>query len=200
MRLEAIAACALVLLPASGFAEDAPPTPKLVTLVSDTGDRFAIEPGSVVRIRGTTDSEQTLHPGAATLIDYVVTVYSRDRPEAVVALIVSGDTGTKIGRLTLPNGLPLWFDGRRAQGPLPIPPDYRRHGINSALNIAGRIQFVRSAPAEVFNVLTAIKGGALPFTQSPQGANGADAARKALAGKPKWDDTVPELSLPQATP
>lgn len=169
-------------------------SPGLVIVTADTGTRITIEPSAVLRIRGITASEQVLHPEAATLIDYAVTLYARDKPEVVVEMIAAGKDALKLGKLVLPNGAPLWFDGRRAQGPLPIPPDYRKHSVNSALSIAGRVQYVRSSPAEVFNVLSEIRGSTLPFTQSAARGSLTEAERAALEKRLTWDADIPEFN------
>ena len=169
----------------------------IVKLTGDSGAQIELDTEAIVRIRRMTDSERGLH-NANTRVDQALTVYVKEEPDAVVQNVMTVPGGlTTFGKLILPNSWPLWFNGKLAQGPFPVPPSLKKDGIQSALNIGGQIQYVRNGPQEVHDVIAANQGKVLPLP--PEGMFSAEETSKLhtwLAPKGIWDADVPELRIP----
>jgi hypothetical protein len=51
-----------------------------------------------------------------------------------------------IAQLILPGGAPIWFDVKKAEGPIRTTPFERQDGVRSAMMLAGRQQYLSSSP------------------------------------------------------
>jgi hypothetical protein len=51
-----------------------------------------------------------------------------------------------IAPLILPGGAPIWFDVKKAEGPIRTTPFERQDGVRSAMMLAGRQQYLSSSP------------------------------------------------------
>jgi hypothetical protein len=172
----------------------------IVKLTGDTGAQIELETEAVVRIRRMADSERDFHE-AATRIDYAFTVYAKEEPDVVVKAVTTVQGGlTTLGKLTLPNAWPVWFNGKEAEGPFPIPASMKKDGIQSALTIGGKIQYVRNGPQEVRDVIAANQGKVLPLPpEAMRSAREANKVESSIASKGVWDADVPELQVPSLT-
>ncbi len=142
-----------------------------------------------------------MHPQGATRIDYSGPLYVRDEAATLIGAVKSPGRLTTLGELIMPNGMSIWFDGRRSQGPHPIPSGFGGTGINSALTIAGRIQYVRNPPEEVYKVIAANQGLALPFDAGPDLAQTrSESDEDSAAPATAWDSDVPELAVSPSQP
>jgi hypothetical protein len=163
----------------------------IITLTADDAGQVQLKTSEIERIRRITDSERDLHE-ATTRVDYAHTVYAKEEPEKVALLVAANGVPT-LGRLLLPNGWPVWFDAGKTRGPLPVPHSAPQDSIKSALEIAGKLQYVRSTPQEVHDLIAAASGNVLPV---PRAGTGAARSLEEL-GAPRliWDDDVPELMV-----
>jgi hypothetical protein len=161
-----------------------------MTLTRADGRNTQLTLDSIFRIRGLLDFERRQH-AASTRIDCGFILYVREAPEAVAARLqpVSG-RASRFGRLIAPNGTPIWFQGRLAQGPLPVSALDRKNGIMSALTIAHQTQFVRNSPEEVHALLDALGGEAIAMTPDrPQKVPGAAAIE--MPARLSWESPLP---------
>jgi hypothetical protein len=55
--------------------------------------------------------------------------------------------------LTTSDGSKIWFDAKKAAGPLPIFPSQRKGGVKSSIKIMGYRQFVTETPTQVHHVI-----------------------------------------------
>jgi hypothetical protein len=51
-----------------------------------------------------------------------------------------------IAQLIPPGGAPIWFDVKKAEGPIRTTPFERQDGVRSAMMLAGRQQYLSSSP------------------------------------------------------
>lgn len=151
------------------------------------------------RVRHITRSEKDeSHGSAETRIDYTQPLYVTNKPGAVMKLVLAdaGEAGL-FGKLTMQDGEPVWFRGpSNAIGPVPITKGVKAAGINSALKLAGKIQFVRETPDQVATVIEAAKGTVV-LDLGPQIESGIEAQtfESTLSDDSVWDFDVPELKI-----
>jgi hypothetical protein len=161
-----------------------------IILTAEDSGPIHLKTSEIERIRRMTDSERDAHD-ATTRIDYAHTVYAKEQPENVALLVAANGVPT-LGRLLLPNGWPVWFDARKARGPLPVPHSAPQDSIHSALEIGGKLQYVRSTPQEVHDLIETAQGNVLPIPRAI-GERGARSAQELQAPRDIWDADVPEL-------
>ena len=162
----------------------------VITLIGDDGNETKVETAAISRIRGILPAERALHE-ASTRIDQAFIQFVRDAPRAVADLVKPGFPA--LTELALPNGAPVWFDGSKAKGPLPVPLSEAPRGTRSALTIGNKTQFVSSSPQEVHDRIAAARGTALPVPdparRTPQSAS--PELQEWLAPENVWDADVP---------
>jgi hypothetical protein len=163
-----------------------------ITLTGEDSRPIQLQPSEIERIRKMTESERETHD-ATTRLDYAYTVYVKEQPENVARLVA--DNVPTLGRLALPNGWPVWFDASKARGPLPVPGSAPADSVHSALEIGGKLQYVRSTPQEVHDLIAAAKGNVLPIPSELTG-RAAESARELRAPLQVWDANVLELMAP----
>lgn len=56
--------------------------------------------------------------------------------------------------LTTSDGSKIWFDAKKATGPLPISPSQKQGGVRSSIKIMGYRQYVAETPTEVRTVIS----------------------------------------------
>ena len=153
----------------------------------------------LVRFRKITPSEKTEHPSGQSSIDYLWRLYADQTTDAVAALIQGAGVSKSFGKLTLPNSWPVWFNGQAAEGPIPVPPSFARDGIQSALYLGGKIQYVQESPQEVFDAIKAVGGKPVPVVDARiLSETQARSMQQSLTTDKVWDSDVPELQLPVA--
>jgi hypothetical protein len=162
----------------------------IMTLTRADGSNTQLTLDSIFRIRGLLDFERRQY-AASTRIDCGYILYVRETPEEVSARLkpVPGRP-SRFGRLIAPNGTPIWFQGRLAQGPLPVSALDRKNGIMSALTIAHQAQFVRNSPEEVHALIDALGGEALAVTPAvAQSVPGVAAIE--MPARLSWESQLP---------
>jgi hypothetical protein len=145
---------------ASGQAATSATAPdSFVKLTLPDGSEGRLPPNTVIRIRKAISTEN--RNGAKARIDWLQMMLVRE-PPAEVATLVEGNL-TSLGKLLLPDGSPVWFNARAAQGPMPLPPDMLKSGVRSAMVLGNKLQYLASTPEEVRDELLAKGGDALPI-------------------------------------
>jgi hypothetical protein len=147
-----------------------------IKLTLPNGSEGRLKPAELVRLRRTISSES--QNGAKARIDWLQTMLVRESPGEVVTLL--GTSLPTLGKLAMPDGSPIWFNAREADGPMPLPPDRLKGGVRSGMILNRRMQFLSSPPEEVRAELMAKAGKALPIP-APFESLSADAQAKARA-------------------
>jgi hypothetical protein len=147
-----------------------------IKLTLPNGSEGRLKPAELVRLRRTISSEG--QNGAKARIDWLQTMLVRESPDEVVTLL--GTSLPTLGKLAMPDGSPIWFNAREADGPMPLPPDRLKDGVRSGMILNRRMQFLSSTPEEVRAELMAKAGKALPVP-APFETLSADAQAKARA-------------------
>jgi hypothetical protein len=130
-----------------------------IKLTLPDGSEGRLPPNTVIRIRRAISTEN--RNGAKARIDWLQMMLVRE-PPADVAALVEGSL-TSLGKLLLPDGSPVWFNARAAQGPMPLPPERLRNGVRSGMMLGDKLQYLASTPEEVRDELIAKGGDALPL-------------------------------------
>src|SRR4051794_16537000 len=107
----------------------------MLTFTAPDDSEVRIDGARVVRIRRTIAGENV---SARTRIDWVGMALTKEAAPDVAAA-VSGEHRS-LARLTLPDGSPIWFDAKKADGPVRTIPWERQGNIRSAILLAGRKQ------------------------------------------------------------
>ena len=131
----------------------------MIRLTAPDGTEARVDGARVIRIRSSYPSEA--NDTARTRIDWVGLLFVREEAVAV-AQQVSGEH-PNLARLTLPNGDAVWFDAKRADGPIRLLPGEKDASTKSAILLAGKKQFVSNTPAEVSAAIAAAGGTPLPL-------------------------------------
>lgn len=119
----------------------------MFTITFIDGKKYDIkEENSVLRIQHAIPG--FMQPGSKARIDANSTFDVVDDPQEI-ADKVSAVVKKKLGKLTLPNGNPVWFRGPSTQGPIWIPDGEKDMKTKSAVLIAGKRMFVHNTPEEV---------------------------------------------------
>ncbi|QPC92017.1 hypothetical protein [Mesorhizobium sp. INR15] len=162
----------------------------MITLTRFDGVAVQIKATDIVRVRQT---EADLGEKGNSRVDGLIIPFYNDIPSAV-ATAVHAEVASFIS-LAQPGGKPVWFNGAKASGPVPVakvdqePMPYGQ--IRSALMIGDKIQYVNNTPDEVYNVILAQGGHAEPPIKSAQHAIEVMATLSTLslgnAGDVIWD-------------
>lgn len=164
----------------------------------------SIETRLIQRLRPITASERQDHPLAQTLLNYVnpSSLFVRNICADLMASIAQSDAseGALFGKLTSIDGYPIHFRGPgNAVGPIFVASVHLVPGIQSALLIGGKRQYVRETPAEVSAEIGRCGGtvAATPGIPPPDAGGGRPGPLgiPPIADFETWDDNVPELSL-----
>jgi hypothetical protein len=165
----------------------------VIKLTGETGAITEIETAVFLRMRAILNSERQLH-NANTRIDHAFISYVKEQPEAVAALIAATPEQRRtLASLTMLNGQPLWFNGEKAQGPLPIPDSVRQSGARSGVKIGQKVQYVLNTHQEVAEVIGATEGDRLPIPGEGFDARIPEAPPQVTPPAPDavWDPNIP---------
>jgi hypothetical protein len=171
------------------LAEDAQQedeAPASITLTSPDGSKTTLLPDTIRRIRKAISPEA--QSGARTRIDWLQVLLVRESPEDVAAMVEQ--SVSSLAKLRLPEGSPIWFKSKIAQGPVPLTRDQLKDGVRSAVYLGDNLQFLGSTPEEVRQELSDKGGNALPEPQ----AIASVSPRFQKASKPAQE---PEAQAPQ---
>ena len=137
----------------------------MIKLTRFDGASLEIAAGSIDRVRQTTYNDGPTRKAANSRVDWSPRTDLFKELAADIAANVKKEVQTFID-LPQPGGEPVWFDGKKANGPVFVSKAQRlahKVGkINSALNIAGKVQFTRATPQEVYDAIKAAGGTATP--------------------------------------
>jgi hypothetical protein len=163
----------------------------IMTLTRADGIKIQIRLNSIVRIRELLEFERRIH-AASTRIDCGCILYVRESAEEVAMRTrPAGGRPNRFGKLVAPNGSPIWFQGRLAQGPLPVSTLDRKNGISSSLTIARQTQFVRNSPEEVHALIDALGGQALSLAASEISQSLPSGAAIEMPTRLSWESQLP---------
>lgn len=145
-----------------------------------------VESSSIVRLR---QSVSSLGEKGNSHIDGLAFPDYRDQP-ADVASRVAAEVKTFIN-LHQPGGKPVWFDGKKAQGPIFVPSTNSGSGVGgqakSALKIGGKVQYVNETPDEVYAAIKAQGGKAEPPIKAQAESMAGAAPSAEPTGADVWD-------------
>jgi hypothetical protein len=131
----------------------------MLVFTAPDGSEARIDGSRVIRIRATYNNESNLR--ASTRIDWVNFVFVKEDAGVVVQKVKTEHH--HIAQLMAPNGAPIWFDATKADGPVRTTRFERHDGVQSAMNLAGKKQYLSSTPAEVSAAIRAAGGTPLPI-------------------------------------
>lgn len=132
----------------------------MITLTSPDGANIQIDPKRVLRARRAVYGEQ-LKEGARTRIDWALGMQLVREPIEQASLLIKAEMSEFVF-LTSRDGSQIWFDARKASGPIPLFP-YQQDGVvHSSLNVMKYRQFVVETPDAVRMLLSANGGDVLP--------------------------------------
>lgn len=129
----------------------------MIKLTAPDGSTVKIDAASVVRARRTISGERGGDNGnAQTRVDWAIMQLVVE-PIEKVAAIIQADLAS-FTNLTTTDGSKIWFDAKKAAGPIPITPSQRQGGVKSSIKIMGYRQFVTETPSKVHDVIEAAGG------------------------------------------
>lgn len=125
-----------------------------------SGQNVAVDGKKVVRLR-----PGLLHydpPGTNSQVNWSTTSNVRDTT-ASVASLVQAEQGPSFTSLHSPEFGEVWFDAKKATGPLYVAPVDRWKGVQSSLEVGGKRQYVTETPQEVYNLIQHCGGTTVPI-------------------------------------
>ncbi|HEX4297006.1 MAG TPA: hypothetical protein VHZ56_03215, partial [Devosia sp.] len=132
-------------LPASAPAEDASAGP-VITLRRANGTAFPVDATHIERIRAWAPGDEL--PAGTTRVDWLALDYATEDLGTVVKAVLSIVPSFK--SLRSPIGGAVWFDARRAIGPLPVlDKQVDPQKVRSVVRIGTHLQYLASTPDEV---------------------------------------------------
>ena len=131
----------------------------MIALTAPDGTTINIDGEMVIRIRRAISGE-SISEGARTRIDWVQMQLVTEPPEEVAAAVK--EVLDSLVFLTSRDGTRIWFNGRKATGPLRLTPSQRDGVVQSAIKIMGYRQYVVESDDEVRQLLRESGGTVLP--------------------------------------
>ena len=131
----------------------------MFTLTAEDGSKVKIDGKLVVRARRTISGEST-GKRAQTRIDWV-DMQLVEEPLNEVAPKIKAELPTFV-MLTTRDGSNIWFDAKKATGPMPLTPSQKIGGVKSAIKLMSYRQYVRETPDDVRALLAANQGTVVP--------------------------------------
>jgi hypothetical protein len=129
----------------------------MLTLTAPDGSAVRIDAARVVRARRTVSGESGGDNGnAQTRVDWEIAQLVLEPIEQVASLVKA--ELSSFTSLTTIDGSKIWFDARKATGPLPITPSQGKGGAKSSIKLMGYRQFVTETPTEVHDVIETAGG------------------------------------------
>ncbi|UVK52135.1 hypothetical protein DBIPINDM_005479 [Mesorhizobium sp. AR02] len=144
----------------------------------------------IVRVRQTDTAVLKEHGNSR--VDGLVVPFYMDLPQAIAdAVHAEIKTFTSLNQ---PGGKPVWFDGAKASGPVPLTSvngqRLKEGKANSALQIGNAIQLVNNSPQEVFKLISDMGGNAEPPIDNSQIAKIQRLNKADGIETPLWDDAL----------
>ena len=129
----------------------------MLTLTAPDGSPITVDGTLVVRARRTVVGE---HHGenseARTRIDWAIMSLVKEPIEQAAALVKA--ELPSFTALTAQDGSRIWFNAKKAVGPLPITPNQREGGARSSIKIMNYRQYVTETPDQVREVIRTAGG------------------------------------------
>jgi hypothetical protein len=124
----------------------------MLTFTAPDGSAVTIDAELVVRARRTISGERDEeNEGAQTRVDWEIAQLVTE-PIDQVAAVIKADLPS-FTSLTTSDGSKIWFDAKKATGPIPITPSQKQGGVKSSIKIMGYRQYVTETPAQVRTVI-----------------------------------------------
>jgi hypothetical protein len=124
----------------------------MITLTAPDGTAVSIDAELVVRARRTISGERGGEGGdAQTRVDWEITQLVTEPIDTAAALIKA--ELSSFTSLTTSDGSKIWFDAKKATGPLPVTSSQKQGGVKSSIKIMGYRQYVTETPPEVRTVI-----------------------------------------------
>jgi hypothetical protein len=131
----------------------------MIILTAPDGGQVPINGPDVVRIRDVFP-EETPEKSARCHIDRPAVVFVTEVTSDVVIRVKTENKN--IGQLKLPTGGPVWFDAKKASGPLRLIKGQYPANARSSLSLSGKLQYVADTHDEVRAAIQAAGGTPLP--------------------------------------
>ncbi|ETA72322.1 MULTISPECIES: hypothetical protein [Mesorhizobium] len=134
----------------------------MIKLTRFDGVAVEVKAELIVRVRQTDTGVLKEHGNSR--VDGLVVPFYMDQPQTIAdAVHAEIKTFTSLNQ---PGGKPVWFDGAKASGPVPLSSVNRqplKEGkANSALQIGNAVQLVNNSPQEVYKLISDMGGNAEP--------------------------------------
>lgn len=131
----------------------------MITFTAPDNSSVKIDGSLVVRARRAVYGE-SISEGAQTRIDWAYMQLVKE-PLSEVVIAIKAELPT-FDFLTGRDGSQIWFNARKAVGPMPLTDNQRIGGARSAIKIMGYRQYVTETEEEVRALLSAHGGTVLP--------------------------------------
>ena len=129
----------------------------MLTFTAPDGSLVTVDGARVVRARRTVAGEHSgENEDARTRIDWAIMSLVKE-PIDEVATLVGGELPS-FTALTGRDGSKIWFNAKKAVGPLPLTPHQEEGGVRSSIRIMNYRQYVTETPDEVRAVIRAAGG------------------------------------------
>lgn len=129
----------------------------MIKLTAPDGSTVRIDGKRVVRARRTVSGESS---NAATRVDWEMMNLVQETIDEVAPKICAEQES--FTALTSRDGSKIWFDAKKAVGPIELTPSQADGTVKSSIRIMGYRQFVTEAPAKVRAILKKAGGDPLP--------------------------------------
>jgi hypothetical protein len=156
----------------------------MIILTAPDGGQTPINGADVVRIRDVYP-EESPEKSARCHIDRPAVVFVTEATSNVVTRVKTENNN--IGQLTLPTGGPVWFDAKKASGPLRLIRGQYPANARSSLSLAGKLQFVADAHDQVRAAILAAGGTPLPVPTDSLMATISDFVARITGSSPASD-------------
>ncbi|RVM34248.1 hypothetical protein CN130_11020 [Sinorhizobium meliloti] len=164
----------------------------MIKLTRSNGNSFDLDGTTVLRIRKTVaDWDNDL---GNTLVNASQNFFVMEEASAVADLVRSELPSLSL--LTQPGGSPIWIDAHSAKGPMPVAPSHLTDGINSALDVGGKRQYVHETHQQVRDFIQAANGDVQPIPDDTFWTQSTDVIEQILGGVEDWD---PDRGVEQPT-
>lgn len=158
----------------------------MIRLTWPIGQKVEIDGKEVVRIRKAIVAIDG--PSGKSRVDWVQPdLFEEEAPQ--IADMVLAELGT-LTSLAMPDGSPVWFNGRKASGPYYVAPTHRARGVNSSFEIGNKLQYVSNPAEEVAAAIQATGGKVLPIREDNTRTTAAPREIETLPSNIEvWDST-----------
>ncbi len=134
----------------------------VVNFTKEDGQPGQLETDTFVRMRRILEFEAA-HYKANTKINWSLDSWAKETPQEMATILLAVDGVSKfLGKLTMPDGTTVWFNGKNAEGPIAVTSNIPA-GTKSAFKLKSKAQPVTEGAEQVQAALKAVGGTALPI-------------------------------------